>query len=133
MKDESRDEGDGAEAPEGVSSFVVTAALIATFCVTSLLIGCAYVLLWTREGAERPSRQFAERALGLRDRVSEVLQQPFDIAHGRAAERELAERALHEFAWVDRSRGIVRVPVEDVMTWFAGLSSIPRITGGSLP
>ena len=101
--------------PEGTPTLLIVAALLATFSFGTLLVGAAYLLLHQREGRARPSRQFDEKALHLRERVSGVLQQPFDIPRARPTEREQQERTLQQFGWVDRQRRIVHIPIEQAM------------------
>ncbi|HEY7374834.1 MAG TPA: hypothetical protein VIF57_21900 [Polyangia bacterium] len=108
------------QEPEGTPTLLIVAALLGTVCAGTLLIGAAFLVLHEREGRLRPSRQFDEQALHLRDRVSGVLQQPFEIPHARPSERAEQEEALHRFGWVDRRRGIVQIPIEEAMRMIAG-------------
>lgn len=100
---------------EGIRALTISAALIATVFIGALLVGAAYFYLRTRERQARPSRVFEETSLPLQERVSGVLQEPFEIPGARPSERERQERELGRFAWVDRSRRIVRIPIEQAM------------------
>ena len=108
------------QEPEGTPTLLIVAALLGTVCVGTLLVGAAYLVLHEREGRLRPSRQFDEKGLYLRDRVSGVLQQPFEIPYARPSERAEQEEALHRFGWVDRRRGIVQIPIEEAMRMMVG-------------
>jgi hypothetical protein len=103
------------EEPEAVSAPVVGAALVFTLLMGALLIVGAYLLLRGREDEIRPSRYFAERSLRIRERVSGVLQAPFEVAGAHPSERERQEQELHQFGWVDRSHRVVRIPIEQAM------------------
>jgi hypothetical protein len=103
------------EEPESVSAPLVSGALVFTLLMGTALIIGAYALLRGREGELRPSRQFAERSLRVEGRVGGVLQEPFELAGVRPPEREQQEQELHRFGWVDRTRRIVRIPIEEAM------------------
>jgi hypothetical protein len=118
---EPENRGVRAEA-EGVSALVVLAALVATICGGAALGGAAYFLLHVREGQLRPSRVFAERTLPAPHRVAEVLEEPFDVAHPRPTLKERQRQSLHQFAWVDRARRLVRIPIDLAMDIAAGRS-----------
>lgn len=103
------------QEPEAVSAPLVTGALVFTLLMGALLIIGAYLLLRGREDELRPSRYFGEQSLRIHERVSEVLQEPFDIPGARPSERERQEQELHQFGWVDRAHRIVRIPIEQAM------------------
>ena len=103
------------EEPEAVSAPLVTGALVFTLLMGAALIIGAYALLRGREGELRPSGRFAERSLRVDGPVGGVLQEPFEIAGARPSEREQQEQELHQFGWVDRTRRIVRIPIEQAM------------------
>lgn len=105
--------------PEGTPALLITAALLGTAFAGALLVVGAYLWLHALEGRVRPSRVFDEKSLHLRGRVSEVLQEPFDIPKARPKEREQQERGLDTFGWVDRRRRIVRIPIEEAMRLMA--------------
>jgi hypothetical protein len=113
------DRGRVRQEAEGIRAFSVGTALIGTFVVGALLVGAAYFWLQARERQARPSRVFDETNLRLQERVSGVLQEPFEIPGARPSERERQERELRQFAWVDRSRRIVRIPIEQAMQLMA--------------
>jgi hypothetical protein len=85
--------------------FVAWAALAV---VTLIGVGLAGIALWMRSGGVgRP-----EARAGRPSAVSGVLQTEVTApAPGEAP----AEDALHRFAWADRERGTVRIPIEDAM------------------
>jgi hypothetical protein len=116
----STDRERARQVPEGIRALLVSAAVFGTFFVGALLVGAAYWWLRDREGRVRPSGAFEEAGLQLRERVSGVLQEPFDIPGARPSERELQERELRRFGWVDRERRIVRIPIERAMELMAG-------------
>jgi len=114
------------EEPESVSAPVVSGALVFTLLMGAALIIGAYALLRGREGELRPSGRFGERSLRVADRVGGVLQQPYDIAGARPSEREQQEQELHQFGWVDRSRRIVRIPIEQAMRLIVEGNQVPK-------
>jgi len=116
---EMDDSGRVRQQPEGTPTLLIVAALLATACFGTLLVGAAYLVLHEREGRLRASRRFDEKTLHLRDRVSGVLQQPFDIPRARPTEREQQERSLQQFGWVDRPRRVVHIPIEEAMRLMA--------------
>jgi hypothetical protein len=123
-------ERDGREA---VSAPLVTGALVFTVLMGALLIVGAYLLLRGREDELRPSRDFGERSLRVRERVSEVLQEPFDIPGARPSERARQEQELHQFGWVDRAHRIVRIPIEQAMRLVVEGSQQPAAAPGEEP
>lgn len=125
MSDQANDEPETwnpevREAPEGVSALVVAAALLVTIVGGGLLSGGAVLFLRVREGQLRPSGVFSEQALPAPHRVADVLEEPFDVALPRPDLREQQRRALHEFAWIDRSQGVVRIPIDLAIDVVAG-------------
>jgi hypothetical protein len=114
--------GDGGrlrQEAEGIRALSVGASLVGTFVFGALLVGAAYFWLQARERQARPSRVFDETNLRLQERVSGVLQEPFEIPGARPSERERQEGELRRFSWVDRSRRIVRIPIEQAMQLMA--------------
>ena len=116
---ETEDRSRVRHEPEGTPALLITAALAGTVFAGALLVAGAFLWLHALEGRVRPSRVFDEKSLHLRGRVSEVLQEPFDIPSARPKEREQQERGLDEFGWVDRRRRIVRIPIEEAMQLIA--------------
>jgi hypothetical protein len=62
----------------------------------------------------RPSGAFTEKWLGPRHLVSRVRQDLFD-ERGVRPSNEIMRRDLETWGWVDRGRGIVRVPIDEAM------------------
>jgi hypothetical protein len=108
------------EDGEGVSALVVAAALLVAIVGGGLLSGGAFLFLRVREGHLRPSGVFSEQTLPAPHRVADVLQEPFEVGHPRPDLRERQRRALREFAWIDRSRGLVRIPIDLAIDVAAG-------------
>jgi len=121
------------EAPEGVASWRVTAAFLLTFCLGGALAAGAYLLLRARQERDRPSGQFPEAHLTLHERVSEVLQQPYEVAHPVPDAKQRAADALEHFGWVDRSRAVVRIPVSRAMQWMAARHTTALEGGEAAP
>jgi len=121
------------EAPEGIAARRVTAAFLLTFCLGGALAAGAYLLLRTRQERARPAGQFTEANLTLRERVSEVLQQPYDVAHPIPDAKQRAADALEHFGWVDRQRAIIRIPVSRAMQWMAARHTTALDGGGTAP
>ena len=90
----------------------IAGTIVAAVLVTVGLCAFVELFLRTRVGAIRPSRQFPEHALGAPRDVAGVRQDLFRIARPQPTEKERSRRELESFGWVDRERGIVRIPVE---------------------
>jgi hypothetical protein len=95
-------------------TMLVTVTLGLSLCIV------AYLLLWGRERTLRPSMQFPERDLPAPHLVAGVRQAPFELAHRRPTLEDQQRAALSRYQWVDRARGIVRIPVERAMDVIAG-------------
>jgi hypothetical protein len=93
---------------------LVTVTLGISLCIV------AYLVLWGRERELRPSMQFPERDLPAPHTVAGVRQAPFALAHRRPTVFDQQRAALSSYQWVDRSRGLVRIPVERAMDLVAG-------------
>lgn len=81
------------------------------------LVVCAVMVVWgvsatkAHEEAVRPSGVFLERWLGPRHEVARVREDLFGEHRGRSVLQE--QRAvLESYGWVDRDRGVVRIPIE---------------------
>lgn len=93
----------------------VAFSLFIVLAVAGALVLWAISMRAAREAEFRPSRTFPEAALGPRHRVSRVQQ---DLFAERALGLTLKARqraALEHYAWVDKSRGIIRIPIERAM------------------
>jgi hypothetical protein len=96
---------------EGVSGLAVAAAFVGTLVFGTGLALAAAALTTVGARALRPSGIFGERALPAPDRVADIRQTLFDQPQSGAALRERQRRELDHFGWVDRGRGLVRLPI----------------------
>ena len=100
------------------------ASILLVFLVAALigvlLVVWAFYSMKARERVLRPSAAFPERDLGPRRNVGGELQELYgDIGPGQALARRRAE-GISKFAWVDKTRGIVAIPIDDAMELVAG-------------
>jgi hypothetical protein len=103
-------------APPEASGVNVRAVILIGFCLAAIVVLCAVVLLgfraWlARDSAHRagPSAEVSE----LRGFAAPRLET--DPARDIAAfDREKAAK-LHSYRWIDRSRGVVQIPIERAM------------------
>jgi hypothetical protein len=105
---------DAIDRPLILRIMLVTVTLGLSLCIV------AYLILWGRERALRPSMRFPERDLPAPHVVAGVRQAPFQVAHGRPTLQDQQRATLSRYEWVDRSQGIVRIPIERAMDLVAG-------------
>jgi hypothetical protein len=89
---------------------VVSAALVAW--TVSIVQGSFRAL--------RPSGVFMEQALGPRHTVSRVREDLFAEQRRTEPLNARKRRELSSYGWVDRERGIVRIPIEQAIDLVAG-------------
>ncbi len=109
------------QEPEGIR----WALVIATISVTLTVFGAGVAVEWVMADVQMAARNPAYGRLpaGVGEQAVNLVEQvPFPVALDAAARRERERRALDSYGWVDRERGLVRVPVESV---FSGLSGAP--------
>jgi hypothetical protein len=82
-----------------------------TVAVGLSLCVIAYLLLRAREATLRPALLSATR-LPAPHRVAGVRQEVFTITAPEPTPLEEQSRELERYGWVDRTRGLVRVPIE---------------------
>jgi hypothetical protein len=104
---------------------VLARPLILRIMLVAITVGVglalvAYLLLWGRERALRPSMQFPERDLPAPHTVAGVRQGVFELARPRPTLQDQQRTVLSSYQWVDRARGLVRIPVERAMDMVAG-------------
>ena len=104
-----------AEADDIVPSRLVLKIFVGVVMIGVALCAVAYGVLELREWQLRPSRSFPERDLPPPHRVAEIREEAFDVVPPLPASSTAAEERLHGYGWVDRSRGIVRIPIERAM------------------
>lgn len=91
---------------------LVLGVTAATVVFGVILCVIAYGVLGAREGALRPSGHFAERDLGVPRTIAGVREAIFDRT---PAATNPGTAAVDRYEWVDRERGVVRIPVERAM------------------
>jgi hypothetical protein len=95
---------------------VVPRGLIVRIGVGTIALGVAlcftaFLLVSQREAALRPGRVFPEATLGPPGTVGGVLAEPYDLPLAVPSLTERKSEALDGYGWIDRRRGIVRIPV----------------------
>lgn len=94
---------------KGVLAFVAVVTIVS-----------AVLVIWTvwvvqRSFRElRPSGAFTERFLGPRHPLSRVRQDLFD-ERGAVPTNQRKRQELSTWGWVDKSRGVVRVPIDEAI------------------
>ncbi len=92
-------------------------ALLLRIAAGTVIVGIslcliAYFFLRAQEHALRPSSKFPEAALPPPHRVGQVRQELFTITAPQPTPLEAQSRTLEQYGWIDRGRGLVRVPIE---------------------
>jgi hypothetical protein len=100
-------------------ALIVRVALVTVTVGLSLCV-VAYLILWGREQALRPSRQFPEQAAPAPHTVAGVRAELFDLARPGPDLKARQRQQLSSYGWVDRRRGLVHIPVERAMDIIAG-------------
>jgi len=100
-----------------VPAWKVGAAFGATLVISAIMVVWAVSANAARASALRPSDVYMERWLGLRHEVTHVRQDLFGEHRGASV---LGERraALGRYGWVDRERGVVRIPIQRAIDLF---------------
>jgi hypothetical protein len=93
----------------------VLAVLAGVVVVGALLILWAWATLRAREHHLRPSGAFPEAHLGPPRTVSGVREHMFSAQREADAARARARAELGRYAWVDRARGEIAIPIERAM------------------
>lgn len=99
------------ELPTG---FILRVLLAAVMIAISLCFA-THLILRGRLLQLRPSFRFPERHLPPPHEVATVRQELFRVADPRPNLQEEQRAGLAVFSWVDRQRGIVRIPIEAAM------------------
>jgi len=100
--------------------------LLATTMITIALCFATHLILRARLIQLRPSYRFPERDLPAPHDVATVRQELFRVADPRPPLQEEQRAGLAGFGWVDRERGIVRVPIDTAMEIVAQQSAKKR-------
>ncbi|MES1207134.1 MAG: hypothetical protein ABUS79_14450 [Pseudomonadota bacterium] len=100
------------QEPDRLPHGLLLRITVGTITVGLSLCIIAYLLLRAREHGLRPSGVYPETNLPAPHRVGQVRQEVFTIATPKPTPLEQQTRALEEYGWIDRRRGIVHVPIE---------------------
>ena len=103
---------------------VLPAGFILRVLLTAVMVAIAlcfatHLILRARLLELRPSYRFPERDLPPPHEVATVRQELFRVADPRPTLEEDQRAGLARFSWVDRQRGIVRLPIETAMALVA--------------
>jgi hypothetical protein len=90
-------------------------ALLVTVMLGTSLCFATFLILRARTQSVRPEGAPAERPLPPPQQVAGVRAELFGIANPRAGDRERQRAVLESYGWVDRDRGLVRIPVRAAM------------------
>ena len=100
---------------DDVPRWKVLAALLATRVIGAIFIAAAVSLNAARIAELRPSGFFPERWLGPRRPVGRVRQDVFGEHRLGPTLAARKEQELGSYGWVDRDRGVVRIPIDRAM------------------
>ncbi len=101
--------------PDLVPRGFVLGVLLGALLLAVLLCVLAYLLLGARESALRPGRDFPEQRRGAPRQVSDVRAATFAVSARVPSLNEEERARLDGYAWVDRSAGVVRIPIKRAM------------------
>lgn len=99
------------ELPRGL----IVRTLLATLMVGTALCFATYLLFRERLSVLRPSNRFPEQSLPAPREIANVRQEVFQIPNPAPSARQEQTAELGRFSWVDRGRGLVRIPIETAM------------------
>jgi hypothetical protein len=99
---------------------LVLRVVLGTVLLTVVLVVAAQVILKLRERSVRPSMRFGERTLPAPRTRAGVREETFYRAHPRPGLQEQQRAWLGHYAWVDRERRVVHIPIERAMELVAG-------------
>lgn len=100
------------QEPDRLPRVLLLRIALGTVVVGLSLCIVAYLLLRAREQMLRPSSSLSDASLPAPHRVGQVRQELFTIAAPKPTPLEEQAQAIEQYGWVDRGRGIVRVPIE---------------------
>ncbi len=100
------------QEPDQLPRGLLLRIALGTVTVGLSLCIIAYLLLRAREHGLRPSLAFPEASLPAPHRVGQVRQEVFTIAAPKPTPLEEQARTLQQYGWIDRSHGLVHVPIE---------------------
>ncbi|HVV17265.1 MAG TPA: hypothetical protein VHH90_08690 [Polyangia bacterium] len=100
------------QEPDQVPRGLLLRIAVGTLAVGLSLCIVAYLLLRAREHTLGGSLALSGRALPPPHRVAEVRQELFTITAPKPTVLEEQRRAVETYGWVNRARGVVRVPIE---------------------
>ncbi len=100
-------------ADDQVPRGLVLKILFGFVAVGAALCVVAYLLLRLRESQLRPDGRFPEKELGPPRDVATLRSAPFELASPAKERAERQRAAIHGYGWVDRARGLVRIPIDE--------------------
>jgi len=104
------------QEPEGLHGGLVFTVIAVAIVITVLCIVVVAVMLHAQEaalaGVPAPPAYPAARTIG------KIEQTPSDGPPRGLEKVEAEKRALGQYGWVDRRRGIAQIPIDRAMRWF---------------
>lgn len=94
--------------PPRLLVYVILGVLVISF----VLVAVAFAILRSSERYLRPSGQFSETSLGPIIERSNVYEDLFGQAGDGQILARVSRQTLHEYAWVDKEKRIVRIPID---------------------
>lgn len=100
------------QEPDQLPRVLLLRIAVGTVAVGLSLCVIAYLLLRAREYSLQPSASLSGATLPPPHRVGQVRSELFTITDPKPTPLEEKRRTLEQYGWIDRSRGIVHVPID---------------------
>jgi hypothetical protein len=98
-----------------IPRFRVLLALLVTLVIAAVFVVGAASMVAANDARLRPSGLFPERSLGPRRPIGRVRQDLFDDHPSGLSLDALKRSELASYGWVDRDRGVARIPIDRAM------------------
>jgi hypothetical protein len=105
----------GTREEDALPGGLILRTLLVAVMVAVSLCFATHLIVRARMRQLRPSHRFPERNLPAPHEVAGVRQDLFRVAHPRPTVLDRQRADLASFGWVDRARGIARIPIETAM------------------
>ncbi len=100
------------QEPDQLPRVLLLRIALGTVVVGLSLCIIAYLLLRAREYSLQPSASFSGGSLPPPHRVGQVREELFTITDPKPTPLDEQSKTLQHYGWIDRSRGIVHVPID---------------------
>lgn len=114
------------QAPEGLRGGLVTATIMASIVIILICVAVVGLLLFRKTGRVAGGSEVP--AYPVASAVGGIHQLPLDGPASGLVASAVAHRSLERYGWVDRDRGIARIPIDRAIDWV-----VDDALGGPLP